>query len=57
MLVLLTLPCLLILVLGSLRTFMLGLKNMEEPLGFPLSYAKSFVMFKTCQKKRDEPNN
>jgi hypothetical protein len=45
--VLLTPPCLLILALGNLRTFMLGLKNMEEPLGFPLSYTKSFMMFKT----------
>jgi hypothetical protein len=47
MIVLLTPPCLLILALGNLRTFMLGLKNMEEPLGFPLSYTKSFMMFKT----------
>jgi len=52
MLVLLTLPCLLILVLGSLRTFMLGLKNMEKPLGFPLSYAKCFMMFKTWPKNK-----
>jgi hypothetical protein len=45
--IVLSTPCLLILALGNLRTFMLGLKNMEEPLGFPLSYTKSFMMFKT----------
>jgi hypothetical protein len=32
---------------GNLRTFRLGLKNMEQPLGFPLSYTKSFMMLNT----------